>query len=874
MKTPNAITLLCALLFAMLNLALPVRALAQESAPGTTGRISPQLQQVLDTRTDDTPIAVIIKLVEQPELRAIRESRRRMRVQMVIEALQSTATNSQQRLRTLLRIKEKQGTVTHIEPFWIFNGLAVTATPATIQELATLPEIASIALDRTIQAPPLFPGGGTPEPNLALVNAPAMWSLGYQGQDVVIASMDTGVDVTHPDLGSQWRGGANSWFDPYGEHPSAPVDFAGSSSGHGTATMGVMVGGAKGGTAIGMAPAAQWIAVKIFNDRGVGTMSKIHASFQWLLDPDGNPLTDDAPHVVNGSWTFQAPGCDLEFEADLQALRAAGILPVFAAGNSGPNPKTSLSPGNNPSAFPVGNVTNNDEIYADSSRGPTACGGLERTFPSLVAPGVKIHSSDLFGLYAELTGTSLAAPHVSGALALLLSAFRDLTVSQQVGALINGAVDLGPTGPDNDFGYGRLDVLQAYQWLKGSNQAPTVDAGPDQTVTLPAGAILNGAASDDGLPAHGNLVTTWSLVSGPGLVAFDDPAALQTTATFSTDGIYTVRLTADDGQLIANDDAVITVKPSPFADKVVYVSSSSGGNVGGVAFHDEDILAYNPANGSWSLVFDGSDVGLGSVDVDAFTILADGSLLLSIDDPLAIPGVGVVDDSDILHFRPKSLGANTAGTFIMYLRGAEMGLSTDSANVDGADVDAIDFAPDGRLLLSTLGSVRVSGISADDEDLLAFNKYTGAWSLYLDGSRMGLDNGSEDVWAVSLGGNGEYFLSTKGTFAVEGVSGSGADIFACTPSWSSENSLHCDFAPYWQGNQYGFGGETIDAMDVGGAPAFQAATVALDGFGRLHYAPNVEAEGEEFNDDPNNGDEEPFVTEENTTRIYLPVVVR
>ena len=99
--------------------------------------------------------------------------------------------------------------------------------------------------------------------------------------------------------------------------------------------MGVMVGGDAGGTSIGVAPDARWIAAKIFNDHGAATTAGIHLGFQWVLDPDSDPGTPDAPNVVNNSWTLSSPGCNLEFQLDLQNLRAAGILPVFAAGNAG-----------------------------------------------------------------------------------------------------------------------------------------------------------------------------------------------------------------------------------------------------------------------------------------------------------------------------------------------------------------------------------------------------------------------------------------------------------------------------------------------------------------------------------------------------------
>ena len=163
--------------------------------------------------------------------------------------------------------------------------------------------------------------------------------------------MDSGVDPDHPDLKARYRGGSNSWYDPHGQH-SAPFD----ADGHGTQVMGVMVGGASGGSAIGVAPEARWIAVKIFDDSGKAPLSAIHQGFQWLLDPDGDPDTDDAPDVVNNSWGFveNLNECVEEFQSDVEALRAADIGVVFAAGNGGPLPATSISPANLPGSFSVG----------------------------------------------------------------------------------------------------------------------------------------------------------------------------------------------------------------------------------------------------------------------------------------------------------------------------------------------------------------------------------------------------------------------------------------------------------------------------------------------------------------------------------------
>ena len=427
-------------------------------APDAASKIDPLLQAELQSAQPGQMVTAIVTLKEQVNLRSIGGFGRADRQEALIRALQARADSAQAPVRALLDTRRSQGRVNQITSFWVFNGLSVTATADVFQELASRPDVLKITPD-DIQLVPLSPPAAPPEQNLSVINAPALWSLGWQGQGVVIGVMDTGVYASHPDLTSRWRGGSNSWYDPYGEHPTTPFD----PTGHGTWTTGVLVGGEAGGTAIGVAPQAQWIAAKIFKDDGTSTATAVHLAFQWLLDPDSNPGTADAPHVVNNSWSFANPGCNLEYQLDLQALRAAGILPVFAAGNSGPNPSTSVSPANYPEALAVGATNNSDVIANDSSRGPSACDGT--VYPEIVAPGVSIRTTDLFGLYFNATGTSVAAPHVAGALALLLSAFPNLTVEQQSAALSSTAVDLGSAGPDDTYGAGRLDVLAAYDSL-------------------------------------------------------------------------------------------------------------------------------------------------------------------------------------------------------------------------------------------------------------------------------------------------------------------------------------------------------------------------------------------------------------------------
>ena len=450
---------------------------AWQTMSATPNKISPALKENMKLLQADETITVIVQLRQRAILPDGRGLNRGERLARVIDALKKTSDGTQGPMRNLLRLRKRQGKVQDFTPLWVMNGFSVTADTSTINEIASQPNVLSITSDTIDIVPVSNPSTlNNPETNISLISAPLLWDLGYTGQGIVVATMDSGVDINHPELSSRWRGGTNSWYDPFGQHPTTPFD----ASGHGTWSMGAMLGGDAGGTSIGVAPGAQWIAVKMFNDQGAATATAIHLGYQWLLDPDNDPLTADAPLVVNNSWAYGAPGCNLEFEPDLQSLRAAGILPVFAAGNSGPNISTSHSPANNPSAFAVGAINNNSLIYGLSSRGPTTCGETSGVFPDLVAPGVNINSTDLGGFYTTSSGTSMSAPQVSGGLALLLSAYPNLSASQQETALISSAVDLGIAGPDDVYGYGRINLLSAFQWLAAP---PTETPTPTPTST-------------------------------------------------------------------------------------------------------------------------------------------------------------------------------------------------------------------------------------------------------------------------------------------------------------------------------------------------------------------------------------------------------
>ena len=438
----------------------------------------------------------LVYLAERADLSLARTlATEAQRGQWVYQRLQQTAQTSQADLITYLDQQQARGHVSAYRSFWIFNGLVVTADQETLQALADRSDVARLVLDQKIKwiedehtpsaptdpqttfnvsvptptpvsEPPPVPPQPAIEWNITHIRANDVWdSLGIDGTSIVVANMDTGVRHTHPALVGQYRGTRSSgydhnynWFDATGQYPNAPAD----GHGHGTHTMGTIVGQEGDINQIGVAPGAQWIAVKILDDWGRGYDSDIHAGFQWLVAPTDlngqNPDPSRAPRVVNNSWG-SSHGGNTEFQQDVQALLAAGIIPIFSAGNDGPHEGTIGSPGSYPEAWAVGATDIDDEIAYFSSRGTSPL--TDAIKPEFCAPGVAIRSSWNDGDYEYLNGTSMAAPHLTGLVALLLQANPTLTLDQLQAAIMDTAWDLGDPGPDYVYGWGRIDAYES-----------------------------------------------------------------------------------------------------------------------------------------------------------------------------------------------------------------------------------------------------------------------------------------------------------------------------------------------------------------------------------------------------------------------------
>jgi hypothetical protein len=311
---------------------------------------------------------------------------------------------------------------------------------------------------------------------------------------------------------------------------------------------------------------------------------------------------------------------------------------------------------------------------------------------------------------------------------------------------------------------------------------------------------------------------------------FPNSAATVTATTSNGQATVNLSLSATDGvaqvtAAVGNAAAETTVGVTNGSSSALYLSSTTGGNVGGVAFANEDIIVHNRSNGAWSLFFDGSDVGLSAANLDAFSLQTDGSLLLSLAQPFTVTGLGLVDDSDLIRFVPTSTGPRTAGSFAWYFDGSAVGLETNAE-----DVDAFALLADGRLLFSTLGAVNVPGVTGADEDLLLFTpaqvgaNTSGSWSLYFDGSDVALTNSSEDLVGAWIDpANNEIYLSTQGAYAVPGLSGDANDVLICTPA-SLGATTSCTYRLFWDGAANGFAGEVIDALDLAPPPVVVSAS--------------------------------------------------
>lgn len=469
------------------------------SASYTTAQstISTSLANRLQTIDSNAPCEIHIFLRANADLQALRVDfvsnavPVKYRSGQVKQHLTQIAQTSQSELIEFLNNqRNNHPSIVVKKQFYIVNMVSASVPSDLIPAIAARADVEFIELaDQlkvTYDKPVLMENSqgrsvGGHEPGLDAIGAPFMWNLGYTGLGRRLYTVDTGVWPVHPAIQRQWRGNyfpeSQAWLGFDFLNPADKPDA------HGTHVTGTVLGlDPATSDTIGVAFNATYMASDpIVEDLAdVKPLEVILSAFEFALDPDDDPSTfDDVPDVICNSWGFGdtiIDGlCTNPFILSLyDALDAAGIAVEFSAGNEGPGPSTAGMPAyvvlDSLTVFSVGAVdasSPNFPIASFSSRGPSSCGETDqlKIKPEVSAPGVNIRSSVQQDQYAQYSGTSMAGPHVAGAVLLLKEAFPYLTGKEILRALYLTAVDLGAEGEDNTYGRGIINLEFAYDYL-------------------------------------------------------------------------------------------------------------------------------------------------------------------------------------------------------------------------------------------------------------------------------------------------------------------------------------------------------------------------------------------------------------------------
>jgi subtilisin family serine protease len=362
---------------------------------------------------------------------------------------------------------------------WIANAITVRVTPNGLRVLSQIPGIEKIYADRApgymkavqsklVVRPSRMNGEPPPIPyDLRDMKLDQVFEQAPEitGRGVLVGHIDTGVDGKHAAL----AGKIKSFWSASTQTAGGPATDTGD---HGTHTAGTIVGGDRKLNIFGVAPEAQLISAGALS--GYDMMLK---AMEFMMDPDGNPSTNDQPSVVSNSWNANgAPDIEIFYRA-ISAWEAGGILPIFSAGNAGPGPKTITTPHEHPSVIAIGATNEAGLIATFSSRGPAVYQGKVIQKPDMTAPGVHIVSTVPGGKMASKNGTSMAAPHVAGLVALISQANPKLNPAQIREVLVKSLTLVNADGTpatsqswNPNYGFGRVDGLAALRLAAGLGQ--------------------------------------------------------------------------------------------------------------------------------------------------------------------------------------------------------------------------------------------------------------------------------------------------------------------------------------------------------------------------------------------------------------------
>ncbi|MBA3606946.1 MAG: S8 family serine peptidase [Chthoniobacterales bacterium] len=533
---------LAAAVAAVLGAVASSRAVSRPSSPEQAAALRKIAPWVTEHTADGKQAEFMVVLADQADLSgAAALSAKNEKGHFVRDALWNKSQATQ---GPVLQFLQERG-LEH-RSFYIVNAILVKGSREIAETLAARPDVARVEGNPQIknalpQPEATVEGPIAPlavEPGIVYTNAPSVWAQGFTGQNIVIASADTGVRWTHNALKPHYRGWNGvtadhnyNWHDSIHSGggvcgPNAPApcdDFF-----HGSHTLGTAIGDDGAGNQIGMAPGAKWIACRNMNV-GVGTPSTYIECMQFFLAPTpvgggaGDPTK--GPDVTINSWGCPtSEGCSVTtLQSAVEAQAAAGIMMVVAAGNAGSSCSTVTDPPSFYAAsYTVGALnTSTDTVASFSSRGPVLADGSNRTKPDISAPGTNTRSASNSSdsAYTFASGTSMATPHIAGAVGLLWSAHPEM--QNQIDAsrtLLNSTTQVilstqcGVAGPPNNvYGWGRVNILAA------------VDAGGGgDEITLSATVQARGTKA--------RVTLTWEPADGGNINVLRDGAVVQTTA--------------------------------------------------------------------------------------------------------------------------------------------------------------------------------------------------------------------------------------------------------------------------------------------------------------------------------------------------------
>jgi len=493
--------------------------------------------------SDSVPIIIILK--DQPSFK-----------KDAVSSMKNHVSDTQENLGALLNEEKNRGKADKIRRFWIVNAVAVTASPGLIERLTLRDDVAGIELDsqyhiledHSAQVTDGEIASATGE--IRRINAPKLWKFGIDGSGINVSVIDTGINASHPDI----AGRIIRWADFINGQNNTPYD----DNGHGTHIAGTIGGNGSGGITTGVAPNVNIFSVKVLNSSGIGSSSDVIGGIEWSVGNGADIL----------SLSLSGERDPALAEAVNNAINA-GVVVIASAGNSGPDASTIEFPASEKNVIAVGATTRFDFPAPFSSRGPSSMDGENLTKPDVSAPGTNIislriipsnvtYGSIINDLYATLSGTSMATPHVSGAAALILHAAKingtTLSPARIKNILEAASVDLGEPGKDDSFGAGRIDAFAAI--------APSVTVNPtgylpgltasrngtpitlNATITDAIAGVKNASVNISSINAT---LTSVSLFNVSGYWIYQD------VTVYASDGIYPLNITAFNNMGFMND---------------------------------------------------------------------------------------------------------------------------------------------------------------------------------------------------------------------------------------------------------------------------------------------------------------------------------